>query len=85
MLLVRPIVFALAALSILGAERAFGCSACGCTLSSDWASQGLAATGGWRADFRFDYFNQDQLRSGTDSVPRNTSSATRASPSVPLT
>lgn len=51
--------------------RAFACSACGCTLSSDWASQGLAATGGWRADFRFDYFNQDQLRSGTDSISRS--------------
>jgi hypothetical protein len=71
MLLVRPIVFALAVVSAAGAQRASACSACGCTLSSDWASQGLAASGGWRADFRFDYFNQDQLRSGTDSVPRS--------------
>ena len=69
--LLRPIVFALAVVSAAGAQRAFACSACGCTLSSDWASQGLAASGGWRADFRFDYFNQDQLRSGTDSVSRS--------------
>ena len=53
------------------APQARACSACGCTLSSDWASQGLAASGGWRADVRFDYFNQDQLRSGTDSVSRS--------------
>jgi hypothetical protein len=53
------------------ADPALACSACGCTLNSDWASQGLAATGGWRADVRFDYFNQDQLRSGTDGVSRS--------------
>jgi hypothetical protein len=57
-------------LLIAAAQRAHACSACGCTLSSDWASQGLAASGGWRADVRFDYFDQDQLRSGTDSVAR---------------
>ena len=30
------------------ASSAFACSACGCTLNSDWASQGFAASGGWR-------------------------------------
>lgn len=59
-------IFALAA----HAPRAVACSACGCTLSSDWASQGLAASGGWRFDARFDYFNQDQLRRGSDAVSR---------------
>ncbi len=54
-----------------GPMRALACSACGCTLSSDWASQGLASSGGWRGDVRFDYFDQDQLRSGTDSVSRS--------------
>ncbi len=49
---------------------AFACSACGCTLSSDWASQGFSASKGWRFDARFDFFDQDQLRSGTDSVSR---------------
>lgn len=58
-------------LLMAGPQAALACSACGCTLSSDWASQGLAATGGWRADVRFDYFNQDQLRSGTDAVARS--------------
>lgn len=50
---------------------AFACSACGCTLNSDWASQGLASSGGWRFDVRYDFFEQDQLRSGTDSVSRS--------------
>ncbi len=60
----------IAAIAILAAPSAFACSACGCTLSSDWASQGLAASGGWRLDTRFDFFDQDQLRDGTDSVAR---------------
>jgi len=49
---------------------ALACSACGCTLSSDWGSQGLATSNGWRFDMRFDYFDQNQLREGTDSVSR---------------
>lgn len=53
------------------AHRAHACSACGCTLNSDWASQGLAASGGWRLDLRYDFFEQDQLRAGTDAVSRS--------------
>jgi hypothetical protein len=50
---------------------ALACSSCGCTLSSDWSSQGIAPSGeGFRFDFRFDYFNQNQLRSGTGTVDR---------------
>lgn len=55
---------------LLFAPRSEACSACGCTLNSDWASQGLAASGGWRIDLRYDFFEQDQLRSGTDKVSR---------------
>jgi hypothetical protein len=50
------------------AHRLDACSSCGCTLSSDWAAQGYVASSGFRLDLRFDYFNQDQLRSGTGSV-----------------
>jgi hypothetical protein len=46
------------------------CSTCGCTLSTDWASQGLTLHDGWSADLRFDYADQDQLRSGTHGVDR---------------
>ncbi len=69
----HKLALSVALLLLAGAPpRAFACSACGCTLSSDWASQGLASSGGWRADLRFDYFDQDQMRSGTDSISRST-------------
>jgi len=55
----------------LHASTTFACSACGCTLNSDWGSQGFAASTGLRMDLRFDYFDQDQLRSGTSSVARD--------------
>lgn len=51
------------------APSALACSSCGCTLSSDWLVQG-GHYSGFHADFRFDYFNQDDLRSGTRSVSR---------------
>lgn len=49
---------------------ALACSSCGCTLNSDWASQGYAVGSGLRVDLRYDYFNQSDLRSGTESVDR---------------
>ncbi|GLH73513.1 hypothetical protein GETHLI_20150 [Geothrix limicola] len=55
-------------LCLLAAPVARACGACGCTLNSDWASQGYALRPGFRADLRFDYFNQDQLRTGTRTV-----------------
>jgi hypothetical protein len=51
------------------APSALACSSCGCTLSSDWLVQG-GQYSGFHADFRFDYFNQDDLRSGTRGVNR---------------
>jgi len=62
-------ILALAALVF--APHTYACSACGCTLSSDWASQGLASSRGWRVDLRYDFFEQDQLREGTDSIARS--------------
>lgn len=50
---------------------ALGCSSCGCTLNSDWSSQGYTTAAGWHLDARFDYFEQSQLRSGTHSVSRD--------------
>jgi hypothetical protein len=48
----------------------FACSSCGCTLSSDWDSQGFSTSSGFRFDLRYDYLNQAQLRSGTGVVDR---------------
>jgi len=47
---------------------AFGCSVCGCSLSSDWAGQGYATHPGLQGDLRFEYYDQDNLRSGLSSV-----------------
>ena len=57
-------------LVLLAAPSVQACGACGCTLNSDWASQGYALKPGFRLDLRYDYFNQDQLRSGTQTVDR---------------
>lgn len=56
--------------ALAAALPAWACSSCGCTLSSDWASQGLYAASGLSLDLRHDYFNQDDLRSGTHRVDR---------------
>jgi hypothetical protein len=50
---------------------ASACSSCGCSLSSDWTAQGYAADAGFRVDLRDDYFNQDQMRSGTHAFDRS--------------
>ena len=49
---------------------ALACSACGCTLHADWATQGLTSRTGLTADLRVDWFNQSDLRSGTGRVNR---------------
>lgn len=62
--------FPLIGLLLIAAPDAQACGACGCTLHSDWATQGYATQPGFRFDLRYDYFNQDQLRAGTKSVDR---------------
>lgn len=49
-------------------SSAWACSSCGCTLNSDWASQGFKTDGGLSFDLRYDYFSQDDLRTGTGRV-----------------
>jgi hypothetical protein len=68
----RIVILAAAAIAMAGAPATvLACSSCGCSLSSDWSSQGIAPSGeGFRFDFRFDYFNQDELRGGTHAVNR---------------
>jgi hypothetical protein len=50
---------------------ALACSSCGCTLNSDWSSQGYTVSKGLSMDLRYDYYSQSQLRSGSDSVDRS--------------
>jgi hypothetical protein len=65
----RLCLFSVAAAAVV-APPAIACSSCGCTLSSDWASQGYAVGAGFRVDLLFSYFNQNQLRTGTGTVDR---------------
>ncbi|MEI7035460.1 hypothetical protein [Fulvimonas yonginensis] len=66
----RPLLFAIAALGLLPAF-ADACSTCGCSLNSDWSSQGYATSRGWHLGLRQDYFDQSQLYSGTDRISRS--------------
>ena len=62
--------FALIAAALAAPGVASACSTCGCSLNSDWSSQGYATSLGWHLSLREDYFNQSQLRRGSDSVSR---------------
>ena len=58
----------LAGLCLSSAAQA--CSSCGCTLTSDWITQGLAGQPGTNIDLRYDYVPQTQLRAGISRVDR---------------
>lgn len=59
---------ALIAFASLLPAAAQACSSCGCTLSSDWENLNFASRSGLRLDLRYDYLNQDQLRSGRHTI-----------------
>ena len=54
------------------ASPAWACASCGCTLTADWLSQGLAAQPGTTFSLRYDYVPQTTLQSGTSTVDRST-------------
>jgi len=60
------VIGALAALA--AAHPAWACASCGCTLNADFDSQGLETHAGVLLDLRFDYLDQNQLRSGTGTT-----------------
>jgi hypothetical protein len=66
----KPVVSAAAALLAIASPAARACSSCGCTLNSDWSSQGYTTHSGVHLDVRYDYFDQSDLRSGGGSVAR---------------
>lgn len=58
-----------AAFALLAAPGlAAACSTCGCSLNSDWASQGYTTSRGLHLSVREDYFDQSRLIGGTDRV-----------------
>ena len=67
----RAVVAISFCMSTFAFSSALACSSCGCTLTTDWAAQGFGSVvPGFRMDFRFDYLDQNQLRSGTKAVDR---------------
>jgi hypothetical protein len=59
------------ALSFAFSTPAHACASCGCTLTADWLSQGLAAQPGTTFSLRYDYVPQTRLQSGTERVDRS--------------
>jgi len=49
-------------------QAVYACASCGCSLSADWDSPGLASVTGFKLDIRYDYLNQNQLRSGSGTI-----------------
>jgi hypothetical protein len=64
-------LFTLMGLAISAPIQAFACASCGCTLSSDWENLGFSSTSGFKIDVRYDYLNQNELRTGTHSISRS--------------
>ena len=61
---------------LVSSSGVMACASCGCSLNSDWGTQGLSNQAGWSVDFRYDYLNQNQLRSGTGTIsPRAAANA----------
>ena len=52
----------------LNSVDAGACASCGCTLSSDWEYQQITYKPGLKIDLRYDYLDQNQLRSGTGTI-----------------
>lgn len=69
----RRRAFAATALALLAPlpRLATACSTCGCSLNSDWSSQGYATSTGLHLSLREDYFDQSQLYRGGDRVARS--------------
>jgi len=62
------IVGALAVAPLLTVDSAHACAACGCTLSTDWDTQGNTTKSGFTADISYSSVNQNQQRYGTGSA-----------------
>ena len=46
---------------LVSGSDAFACASCGCTLSTDWGSQGVSTKEGFSGDLSYTYINQNQL------------------------
>ncbi len=53
---------------LLSSGDAKACASCGCTLSSDWENLQFSSTTGLKIDLRYDFLDQNQLRSGAKTI-----------------
>jgi len=62
-------VFSLAAaIGIFSSAEAMACASCGCSLSADWQSLEYSYKPGLKLEMRYDFLDQNQLRSGTGTI-----------------
>jgi len=61
----KTIIFLTLSLFVAGA---MACASCGCSLNTDLSSQGMGIDPGWIFDARYDFLNQNQLRSGSSPL-----------------
>ncbi len=62
------VLFIAAFVGLIASADAMACASCGCTLSSDWENMQFSYTPGIKLDLRWDYIDQNQLRSGTGRI-----------------
>ena len=58
----------IAAFGLFVPVAVFACASCGCTLSSDWNSVNVKSSSDIKVDIRYDYLDQDQLRSAAGTI-----------------
>ncbi len=54
--------------SVACSSVAFACASCGCTLSTDWGSQGVSTKPGFSIDLSYSSINQNQQRYGSSKA-----------------
>jgi hypothetical protein len=54
--------------TLLNSGYANACASCNCSLNTDWQSLEYSYKPGLKLDIRYDYLNQNQLRSGTGTI-----------------
>ncbi len=54
------LVVSLTLATLVSGSDAFACASCGCTLSTDWGSQGVSTKSGWSGDLSYTSINQNQ-------------------------
>ncbi len=55
-------------LVLMTSVNVMACASCGCTLSSDWENMQFSYAPGIKLDLRWDYIDQNQLRTGTGRI-----------------